>query len=195
MHDTLLADPNADEERIAKALAKTGRAEYPHRQAFLELTNQTRLDKVKELVLEHVDETVKIKLEEILSSGANIEEITRSQMFEEKFSAEERYQIEDGFMDAEEHVVEELKKQSEADPEKYNELVKKYEAERDEIQKQIDILRVLASHEEKSKGEILSKAEAFEEGWLITMPDPKLETVKKEIEYWHGVFGDDESSS
>jgi hypothetical protein len=32
----------------------------------------------------------------------------------------------------------------------------------------------------------------FEEGWLATMPDPDLETVKKEIEYWQGVFGEGE---
>jgi hypothetical protein len=192
MHDLLLADPNADEERIAEAVSKTGRAEYPHRQAFLELTTQTRLEKVKEIVLEHVDENVKAKLEEILASGANIEEITRGKMFEEKFTAEERYQIEDGLMDAEEHVKEDLKEQSEAEPEKYNQLVKKYEEQRDEIEKQISILRAMASHDKKWKDEILSKAEMFEEGWLATMPDPDLETVKKEIEYWQGVFGEGE---
>jgi hypothetical protein len=192
MHDLLLVDPNADEERIAEAVSKTGRAEYPHRQAFLELTTQTRLEKVKEIVLEHVDENVKAKLEEILASGANIEEITRSKIFEEKFTAEERYQIEDGFMDAEEHVKEDLKKQSEVESEKYNQLVKKYEEQRDEIEKQISILRAMASHDKKWKDEILSKAEMFEEGWLATMPDPELETVKKEIEYWQGVFGEGE---
>jgi hypothetical protein len=173
-------------------VSKTGRAEYPHRQAFLELTTQTRLEKVKEIVLEHVDENVKAKLEEILASGANIEEITRSKIFEEKFTAEERYQIEDGFMDAEEHVKEDLKKQSEVESEKYNQLVKKYEEQRDEIEKQISILRAMASHDKKWKDEILSKAEMFEEGWLATMPDPELETVKKEIEYWQGVFGEGE---
>lgn len=189
--DQLLADPNASEESIHEAMARTGRAEYPHRHAFNELTGATKLEKLKEHVLEHVDDKVKKKLEEILSSGANIEEITRSKMFEDDFTAEEKYQIEDGLMDAEEHVKEEMKELSEKDLSKYNELVKKYEAEGDEIQKQIDILRAMASHDKKWEAEILEKVKVFEEGWLVTLPDPKLETIQKEIEYWKGVFGEE----
>lgn len=189
--EALLTDPNTDEKRISEAMATTGKAEYPYRYAYNELTGLTKLEKLKEHVLEHVDDAVKKKLEDILASGANIEEITRSKMFEEQFNADEKYQIEDGFMDAEEHVKEEMKELSEKDLPKYDKLVKKYEGQRDEIQKQIDILRALASHDKKWEAEILDKVKNFEEGWLVTMPDPKLETVKKEIEYWQGVFGEE----
>lgn len=191
MVDMLLTDPNTDEKRISEAMSITGKAEYPHRQAYNELTGVTKLEKLKEHVLEHVDDKVKKKLEEILASGANIEEITRSKFFEEQFDADEKYQIEDGFLDAEEHVKEEMKELSEKDLAKYGKLVKKYEAERDEVEKQIEILRAMASHDKKWEAEILDKVKNFEEGWLVTMPDPKLETVKKEIEYWKGVFGEE----
>lgn len=191
MHDQLLADPNTTEERVCGAMARTGKAEYPHRHAFNELTGAAKFEKLKERVLEHVDEAVKKKLEEILSSGANIEEITQSKIFEERFAPDERYQIEDGLMDAEEHVKEEMKELSEKDLSKYNELVRKHEEQRDGIQKQIDVLRAMASHDKKWEAEILEKVKVFEEGWLVTMPDPKLETVKKEIEYWQGVFGEE----
>lgn len=190
-HDQLLADPNATEEQIREAMARTGKAEYPHRHAYNELTGATRLERLKEHVLEHVDETVKKKLEELLSSGANIEEIVRSKMFEENFTAEEKHQVEDGILDGEEHVREEMKELTKKDSFQYGELVKKYEAGRDEIQKQIDILRAMAGHDKKWEAEILDKAKVFEEGWLVTLPDPKLETVKKEIEYWQGVFGEE----
>jgi hypothetical protein len=172
-------------------MARTGKAEYPHRHAYGELTAATRLEKLKEHVLEHVDEAVKKKLETLLSSGASIEEITQSKMFEEQFNADEKYQIEDGFTDAEEHIKEEMKELSKKDLARYDKLVKKYEGEGNEIQKQIDILRAMASHDKKWEAEILDKVEIFEEGWLVTMPDPKLETVKKEIEYWQGVFGEE----
>lgn len=190
-HDQLLADPNTTEKQIKEAMAITGRAEYPYRHAYNELTQTTRLEKVKQRVLEHVDETVKKKLEELLSSGATVEEITASKFFEEKFDADERYQIEDGLLDAEEHVLEEMKEVQKADLKEYEKLVKKFSEKRDEIQKQINILRALASHDKKWEAEILDKALTFEEGWLVTMPDPQLEIVEKEIEYWKGVFGEE----
>jgi len=191
MCDAFLADPNATEEHIHEAMNRTGKAEYPHRHAYNELTGATRLEKLKERVLEHVDDKVKKKLEELLSSGVNIEEITRSKMFEEQFDADEKYQIEDGLLDAEEHVKEEMKELSEKDLSKYNALVKKYEARRAEIEKQLDILRAMGSHDKKWQAEILDKVKTFEEGWLVTLPDPKLETIVKEIEYWQGVFGEE----
>ncbi len=182
---------NATEEQIREVMIRTGLAEYPHRHAFIELIEATRLEKLIEHVLEHVEDEVKKKLEELLFSGDNFEEIVCSKMFEENFTAEEKHQIEDGILDGEEHIKEEIKELTEKDSVKYLEFLKKYEAERDEIQKQINILRAMASHDKKWEAEILDKAKTFEEGWLVTMPDPKLETVKKEIEDWKGVLGEE----
>lgn len=190
-HDQLLADPNAAEEKIHEALILTGRAEYPHRHAFNELTKSVRLEKIKEEVLEHVEEVTKKKLEKILASGANIEEAFHSRFFEEEFAPEEKSQIECGMIDAEEHVKEETREIKKADQTAYQILAEKYTKQRDEIQKQIDILRALASHDKKWEAEILDKAKVFEEGWSVTEKDPDLETVKKEIEYWQGVFGEE----
>lgn len=191
MHDQFLADPNASENTILQAMAKTGRAEYPYRHAFFELTSSTRIERLKEEVLEHVSEETKKKLEVILASGADIVEITRSKMFEDDFTAEERFQIECGLLDADEHLKDELEDLSEKDQGKFDKLVKKYEDQKNEIAKQLEILRAMASHDPKWQAEILDKVKTFEEGWLITMPDTKLETVKKEIEYWKGVFGEE----
>jgi len=191
MHDQLLADPNAAEKSIGAALVKTGLAEYPYRHAFQDLTRTTRLEKVKESVLDHVEEETKRKLEEILASGANIEEAVNSKFLENNFSPEERNQIECGLIDAEEHVKEEMKDLEEKDKTNYGNLVKKYETQREEIQKQINLLRAMASHDKKWEAEILDKVKTFEEGWSVTEKDPDLDTVKKEIEYWQGVFGEE----
>jgi len=191
MHDAFLADPNASEERILEAMAKTGKAEYPYRHAFFELTSSTRIERLKEEVLAHVDEKTKKKLEGLLASGADVVEITRSKMFEDDFTAEERFQIECGLVDADEHLKDELEDLSEKDQGKFDKLVKKYSDQKEAIEKQLEILRAMASHDPKWQAEILDKVKTFEEGWLITMPDPKLETIKKEIEYWKGVFGEE----
>jgi len=188
MHDNFLADPNASEDAILEAMAKTGKAEYPFRHAFFELTSLTRLERLKEEVLEHVTEETKKKLEGLLASGANIEEITSSKMFEDDFTAEERFQIECGLVDAGEHLKDELEDLSQKDQTKFDKLVKKYSDQRNEIEKQLTILKALASHDPKWQAEILEKVKAFESGWLITEPDTKLDTVKKEIEYWQSVF-------
>lgn len=190
-HDQFLADPNVSEETIRAAMAKTGKAEYPFRHAFFELTDSTKTELLKESVLDHVNDETKKKLKELLASGADVVEITRSKMFEENFTPEERYQIECGLMDANEHLKEELEELNKKDQVKFDKLVKKFEEQRAEIEKQLEILRALASHDKKWEAEILEKVKAFEEGWLITNPDPKLETIKKEIEYWNGVFGEE----
>jgi len=191
MYDQFLADPNVSEEQIHEALVRTGRAEYPHRHAFKDLTNVVRLEKVKQSVLEHVDEPTRKKLEEILASGANIEEVSHSSFFEDNFTSEEKNQIECGLTDAEEHVKEEISEMGETEKKAYDVLVKKYTKQAEEIQKQIDILRAMASQDEKWQAEILDKVKVFEEGWSVTEPDTNLDTVEKEIEYWQGVLGEE----
>ncbi len=191
MYASLTTNEQATEEQIVEALAKTGRKEYPHRHAYHELTQEVARAKLLKMVSEHVEPGVQKKLAKLLETGASLEEIVRSALFEEQFSPEERYQIQDGIMDAEEHLREELSSTIETQKSAYDALVLKYQSQMEEIQKHIDRLKELANKGPKWKDEILDKARLIESGWAVTEKDPELETVKKEIEYWRGTLGEE----
>jgi hypothetical protein len=193
MYEALKANEAASEDQILDALVKTGKAEYPHRHAYHALTKTMADEKRKAMVIEHVEPSVADKMKKLLESGASLDEVVRSKMFEEQFSPEERYQVQDGILDADEHMKEELAATVEKEREKYEALVQEKEVQMAEIQKQIDRLKELANKDPKWKDEILDKARLFESGWAVTERDPELETVKKEIEYWRGTLGEEVS--
>ncbi|HBO99603.1 MAG: hypothetical protein UU48_C0001G0029 [Candidatus Uhrbacteria bacterium GW2011_GWF2_41_16] len=192
LYDRLLANELATEEEVLAALAKVGKGEYPHRHAFWDLTKKAGEVKRIEIILDHLDVSVRSKLEELLETGANLEEIVRSSLFEERFNPEERYQIQDGILDADEHMKDDMVDIIKEHQAEYEKLVSQYEVYMDEIQKQIDILRSLANKDPKWRDEILDKVRTLEAGWSVTERDPELEIVKKEIEYWRGTLGEEE---
>ncbi len=191
MYEMLIGNQAATPDSIHEALVKTGKAEYPHRHAYAELTRTAGGAKRNELVLEHVDETVRAKLKALLDTGATLDEIVKSNLFEEQLTADERYQVQDGILDADEHMKEEMEGMVEKKKADYDALVEKYKKQMEMIQTEIEKLRALASKDPKWKAEILDKAAQLEEGWSVTEKDPTLENVQKEIEYWRGTLGEE----
>jgi len=187
----LEANPNATEEEIRAALFKTWTAEYPHRKAFRELSGGQEVEKRLAIVLDHVDETVRGKLKKHIDAGVPLEEVLRSELFETEFTPEERHQVEDGILDADDHVKEELEKAADATTPAYQKLLKKWHGEEEKIIGKIDELEALKSKDAKWKEEIEQKVARFREGFLVTEPDPTLEDIEKEIEYWKGTFGEE----
>lgn len=190
-HDALAANENATEEQIQEALVKTGRAEYPHRHAFKEMTETVTEAKRVEMVLEHVDETVRGKLKHLLDSNVALDEITKSSMFETDFTPEERYQVEDALLDAADHLKEELAESVQEKSKDYDALVKKWEGVAAKIEEQIAVLESLKNQDAKWRDEIGEKVKRFREGFSVTEQDPELVEVEKEIEYWRGTLGEE----
>lgn len=191
MHAALLANAKADEDEIRAALSKTGLAEYPHRHAFTELTKTVEGERRLAMVLEHVDENVRAKLKKHLDAGVPLEEITGSQLFETEFTPEERYQVEDALLDAQDHLKEEMEKTVDPSSAAYQSQLKKWSEYAQQLIKKIDELESLKDKDPKWRDEIVEKGKRFREGFLVTEPDPKLEEVEKEIEYWRGTFGEE----
>ena len=187
----LETNPNATEEEIRAALFKTGTAEYPHRHAFQEWGGEKETERRLALVLEHVDETVRAKLNKHLDAGVPLAELLKSHLFETEFTPEERHQIEDGILDADDHVKEELEKAADATTPAYQKLLKKWHGEEEKIMGKINELEALKSKDVKWKEEIETRVARFREGFLVTEQDPSLEDVEKEIEYWKGTFGEE----
>ncbi len=191
MHDDLLSNPEATEDEIDAAMAQTGLAEYPHRHAFQELTAGGVEARRVEIVLEHVEPEVAEKVKKMVDSGVGMAELVDSSLFETDFTPEERHQVEDALLDADIHIREEFGKDAAADEKKYAALLKKWEKTRDAIAAKIDELDALKNKDEKWHDDIVEKVSRFREGFLVTEPDPTLEEVEKEIEYWKGTMGEE----
>lgn len=191
MHDDLLANPEATEDEIRGALYQTGAAEYPHRHAFREMTEGGIEARRVEITLDHVEPGVAEKVKKLTDSGVTMSELTRSQLFETEFAPEERHQVEDALLDADIHIREEFGKEAVSDEKRYAALVKKWEERRDAILAKIDALDAMKSKDAKWHDEIMEKVRRFRDGFSVTEPDPELEDVEKEIEYWEGTMGEE----
>ncbi len=194
IHDRLLADEKADEAQIRKAFYDVGVKEYPYRKAYQELTRGEAGAQMKELVLEHVDEIVRGMIKPHLDSGVSLEELVKSDLFASQLSAAQQYQVEDGILVASSKISDELKVQKNpTESSHYNVLVKKWTAHAQEIQKAIDVLEALGKKgDDNQRREIIEKVTVFREGFLVTEPDPELEEIKKEAEYWEEIFAEGE---
>ncbi len=190
-HDRLLANPEATEDEIRGALFKTGAAEYPHRHAFKELTAGGIEARRVEITLEHVEPGVAEKVKKLTDSGVTMTELTRSQLFESDFTPEERHQVEDALLDADIHVREEFGKEAASDEKKYAALAKRWTDARDAILAKVAELEAMKDKDEKWRDEIMEKVKRFRDGFSVTEPDPELEEVEKEIEYWKGTMGEE----
>lgn len=192
LHEKLSNDENSEEKEILEQMFAIGMKEYPHRKAFHALMDENIADATIEHVLDHIDESVRAKMEPHLKDGATLAQFVSSEMFETQFSAEERYQVEHGIMDAKDHVGEEMEKSDIASSERYQKLVKKHEEEAGKIMEAISALEPMRDQDEKWKEEIEGRIQTLKGGFLVTEPDTTLEAAENEIEYWRGVLSDGE---
>lgn len=187
--DQLMADPQADEAQIVRAFYEVGVKEYPYRRAYQELTQGQAGAHLKALVLEHVDETVRAIIKPHLDAGVGLEELFKSDLFEKQLTPAQRYQVEDGILVSSSKLADQLKDQVGAEEASYEKLVEKWKKHASEIQKAIDELESLTAQADENQGhEITNKVSRYREGFLVTEPDPELEEVKKEMEYWKETF-------
>lgn len=186
-----LANENATEEEIWAAMEKTGLAEYPYRHALKELSEGGADERRREIVLEHVDETVRAKIAPLLESGVPLEEIVKSALFETNFTAEERYQVEDAILDADHHLEEDLEHIPEEQGKAFEAKVKAWTKTRDEILERIAELEGLKDKNAKWRDEIMETVKRLRSGFLVTEKDTELSEVEKEIEYWRSTLADE----
>lgn len=191
VYAALVANSSATEPEILEACERIGRAEYPHRKAFHQLMGNLEASTRIQLVLDHVDETVRAFLKEHLDAGVPLDTLTSSAVFETSLTPEQKYQVEDALLDAADHVKDELAKKADPNSAAYKKALSSWEDHAQVVQAKIDELRELANKDPKWKAEILDRADRFAQGFLVTEKDPELEEVEKEIEYWKGVLGDE----
>ena len=193
IHDELAQNESVDEAGIKKAFYDIGVQTYPHRHAYEELTHTSAENLLNQMVLEHVDETVRAIIKPHLETGVSLEELVSSELFEKQLDPKQRYQVEDGILVAQDKLAEKLKGEVGDQADQYRVLLEKWTAHAQEIQKAIDQLEVLdQGGDENQQAEIKNKVSRFREGFLVTETDPELEEVKKEVEYWTDLFAEEE---
>lgn len=191
--EELSANEEANEEVIKNAFHDIGLQEYPHRHAYEELTSTSAEQKLKEMVLEHVDEDVRSVIKPHLDAGVSLPELVSSKLFAEQLDGKQRYQVEDGILVAKDKLAESLKDDLGGNGADYKALLEKWTTHAQDIQTQIDKLEALSPGGTPEQGEEISgKVRRFREGFLLTERDPQLEEVKKEVEYWTDTFAEEE---
>lgn len=185
IHSKLLSDQSSDEVAIKNAFYDLGIQEYPHRKAYEELTLKKGAARLVDLVLEHVDDSVKKIVKPHLDSGVSLTELVSSDLFDTKLTPEEKYQVEDGVLVGKSKLADELKGDISDQSDEYKNLVEKWTKTAEQIDSSIEKLKKLGqSATADQKQEIENKVSRFREGFLLTERDPELFEVEKEIEYW-----------
>ncbi len=189
VHDKLEANPETEIIDIRSALVELGKHEWPARHAFAEVAERHAGDKRKELLLERLNDPVKGNFETLLKD-VSIDEIVKSDIFEEQFTPEERYHVEEGLVEADlalrDHVAELIAGNQK---EEYATALVKWEKEKKELEEIMTTLRGLATEDASLTDEIMEKVSAYQEGWSLVERDFDEETLRGEIDYYRGILG------
>jgi len=189
-HKELSEDVNSTSKQIHQALSLTGRKEYPYRKAYDELCAGDEEQRLQELVFDRIDEDVKKKVHAVTQHGVMIDDYISSDMFEEQLTPQERLQIEQAVLLAEDTLDHQCDERAHKKQLQYDTLVENQKLESSRLQGLIDGLRSMGDNDPKWKGEIDSVCDRLEEGWSIVERDPSEEEIKKELEYWNTVLNE-----
>ncbi|EKD47276.1 MAG: hypothetical protein ACD_66C00138G0001, partial [uncultured bacterium] len=192
IHKELSEDINATEQQIHQALSLIGRKEFPYRKAYNELCAGDEEQRLQQLVMERIDEDVKKKLQDVTRHGVMLDDYVASSMFEDQLNPQERLQIEQAILLAEETLDHQCDERAHKRQAQYEELVDRWTKEATRLQSLINNLRAMGDEDPKWKGEVNSVCDRLEEGWSIVERDPSEEEVKKELEYWNTVLHETE---
>ena len=127
-----------------------------------------------------------------MKEGVTVDELIKSNWFENELTAEQRYQVEDGTLLARYKVEQEDKGLVASHGDEFDKLVAKYEKKAVIIEGLLEELASLAGKDDRYKEEIENQVAAFREGWSVVERDPSEDEVKGTIQYWKDVFGGEE---
>ncbi|MBP9827577.1 hypothetical protein KBC55_00285 [Patescibacteria group bacterium] len=186
---------NVTERQIRQALVHIGKKEYAYRKAYEELCATDEEKRLQSAVIGRLEPAVQVKLQPLFDNGVHVLDYVNSRLFEEQLSSDERYHVEQAILIAHDELKKQCSDRAAERKESYEQLVAKWRAKQNEIQTLIDQLRGMSTRDEKWASEIIGKADQLEEGWSVVERDPDHQEVQKELEYWHTVLEEGESSA
>jgi hypothetical protein len=188
IHDDLVADSKCTEAQIHDALVAVGKKEFPYRKAYHDLCASDEEQRLQSLVLERLDEQVKQKVVDHTKHGVLIDHYVKSKLFEEELTPEERLQIENAILLAEDVLNSQCDERAGKRHGQFGDLIKKWTADRDRLQKMIDSLKGMVAKGGKWAEDIQASVNRLEESWSVAELQVNEEEIKKELEYWDTVL-------
>lgn len=177
----LSGNEHASERQILQALIEIGKKEYPYRKAYEALCATDEEKRLEEAAFKKIDAPIAEKVRAVTSHGVHLSDYVNSKLFESQLTPEERYHVEQALLEAHDVINRQCDERAETRKENFSTLVAEWSAKRDEIQRLIDEMRSMASRSPELSGEILGKADVFEEGWSIVSRDPEEREVREAL--------------
>lgn len=184
-----LADQNAAATAISAAIVAFGKITWPYRKAYESIFDRYKKERQEKYFRDQLDQNLRAKYDNFVKIGHHIDDVRGGKEFEEIFSGDEKYKIEEAYFFARERVKKEVEDLI-GGTEKLN-----YETElgtwkkkQSAIDAKLQALRQLAKTSEKWAAEILDKVELFEEGWSAIERDINETEVTKEIDNYQGLI-------
>ncbi len=190
----LESNESSTAEQIRQALVYIGRKEFPYRKAYQELCAGDEEARMQEIVLGKIDDVTKSMMEPVTKYGVHILDFVKSSQFE-ALSDDAKVAIDNAIREAHDVVNRQCDERASSRSESYQELVRRWTGEVENIQKLIDVLKDMADRDARYHDEILGRARQIEDGFSMIEEDPSQELVEKEIAHWAGVLGGSEEES
>lgn len=187
--DKYSADPKIEAADIEAKIAEIGKQTWGPRKSYDELFQKYGLERQEELFRAELRPDVREKYLKWIKEGHRFHDVRRTADFEQAFTSDERFAMEEALLSAEESArgeVDELilgEKKSE-----YEERLKIWQEKQQVLDEKLQLLRAMAHESPKWSAEILDKVRLLEEGWSVVERDTDIYEVDKEIEYWRGVI-------
>lgn len=177
----LSENEHATERQIQQALIEIGKKEYPYRKAYEALCATDEEKRFEAAAYAKMDGAIAEKVKAVTSHGVHLSDYVNSKLFESQLEPDERYHVEQAILAAHDVVNKQCDERANERKEKFSTLVAAWSAKRDEIQRLIEELRNMAGRSSELAGEIVAKADAFEEGWSIVSRDPEEKEVREAL--------------
>ncbi len=184
----LEANESSTAEQIRQALVYMGRQEFPYRKAYQELCAGDEEARLQEIVIGKIDDVTKSMMEPVTKYGVHILDFVKSSQFD-ALSDDAKVAIDNAMREAHDVVNRQCDERASSRAESYQELVRHWTDEAENIQKMIEVLKDMADRDARYHDEILGRARQLEDGFSMIEEDPSQELVEKEIAHWAGVFG------
>jgi len=176
------------EEAIRDAMIEIGKIEWPYRLAYKDMVMMCCSHTQHDLFLKALGTATRKKVMDAGGNDITVPELVHSSLFEEKFTPEEKYEVQESALAARLQMHDYMEDQIKNRPNDYAKALEKARAQQKQIEEAIEQLQQLAKVDLHWQPEIEGKIEQFCMGWSIAEPDVSVEDVLHEVEYWKGTL-------
>ncbi|PIR47700.1 hypothetical protein COV06_01745 [Candidatus Uhrbacteria bacterium CG10_big_fil_rev_8_21_14_0_10_50_16] len=176
------------EEAIKEAMIEIGKIEWPYRLAYKDMVMMCCSHTQHDLFLKALSPATRKKVMDMGGNDITVPELIHSSLFEEKFSPEEKYEVQESALSARLQMHDYMEEQIKNRPNDYAKSLEKARAQQAKIDEAIEQLRALAKVDLHWQPEIEGKIDQLCMGWSISEPDVSVEDVLHEVEYWKGTL-------